>query len=146
MRWPMVSFFCIFKGNILCWCARRKGLLQLSVSHTDFSSILQGQWVFLMLGAGEHLLTNIQGGDALQWPDKNLTRPQSMCYIYFHVSFFLTFTGPWWNDQIQGIKNTAVLLCVHHWSTFWGWSLSLADIRRRQGPIRTSHRFFTGLT
>lgn len=43
--WGMISGADALTGRL-------HGLLQLSVSHTDFSSVLQGKQVFLILGAG----------------------------------------------------------------------------------------------
>lgn len=95
MRWLMVLFFCVFRGNIWCWCAWRKGFLQRS--HTDFSSSLQGKWVFLILGAEtenkylQTFRTETPFSDQTRtWPD------QSGWVTYILVCVFSLLIGPWW--------------------------------------------------
>lgn len=61
-----------------------RGLLQLSVSHTDFSCILQGDKSAAQSEKEPSLfvsryLGRDRRGDTNQWPDRNTTWPQHIC-------------------------------------------------------------------
>lgn len=128
------------------------GLLQLSVSHTDFSSVLQGKQFFLIHSSSStgHLLKNIleqktrvsSGGDAPQCPDK--TSLQHTCQDTFQ-NVFSTFTWTMWDLVLFFIFNSLItetkclqwkqyLIIISRADWTWWWFYAFNNCRTSFSP------------
>ncbi len=121
LSWRMISVVLMHSWGVSTVCCR-------FLSHTDFSSILQGFKSFWYSEQEQRLFArrylehkrDSQRADAPQWPDKNMTWPQYSCYTHFIVCFPSLLSGRWFSpgytpDQqhTMAMKNLCVTyLCL----------------------------------